>query len=369
MASRDPNKTARNKQIKAIKERKRLILNEVIEELARVGYSQYDSEPSINAFIGGKIYEYIDIRSQSIYDPYTFTSLYLTGLKRKYDECIERGSDGSHVRLYESLNNKENENFRLYVKMFLNQSFLKHYSEHVKKKPNGVNAEYWFGPNADVFGLLVSPRYNEDIERWENDGSEVRKFSKPYWTLGHLVEVGLCYIDENRTRTFDNIDSYLQFFYDAVRRTKSPYQIQVADLYMQHVSNYNKPEQVPVLIPEYRFDPYPRSHVYRLDYLIINPWTLERIGFEISPWSTHGKLTGKHKNLTELNKDALANFEGEMRKQKRFWRERGIHFVIYTDEDLADIPNRVWPDILSALQETPKVNETEFAIFDELLGE
>ena len=79
-------------------------------------------------------------------------------------------------------------------------------------------------------------------------------------------------------------------------------------------------------------------HKYRLDFTIINPYTLEKQGFEFSPWSTHGALAGtKNKTQKEINEEAKANFEKEMEKQKAYYREYGVYTLIYTDADLADM--------------------------------
>ena len=47
-----------------------------------------------------------------------------------------------------------------------------------------------------------------------------------------------------------------------------------------------EPLKVPLLIPEYRYEGRLPKHKYRLDFTIINPDTMDKVGFELSPWST-----------------------------------------------------------------------------------
>jgi hypothetical protein len=63
MAKRDPNITARNKRIKVMKERLRVLLPTV---LAKTGIN---SEASLNAKIGGKAQDFIDLKNEVIHSP------------------------------------------------------------------------------------------------------------------------------------------------------------------------------------------------------------------------------------------------------------------------------------------------------------
>lgn len=86
---------------------------------------------------------------------------------------------------------------------------------------------------------------------------------------------------------------------------------------------------IPLLIPELRYGGLAAKHEYRLDFTIVNPHTLSKVGFELSPWSTHGELTGtKAKSQKEINAEARANFEKEMRKLKAYFRKLGIPYKL-----------------------------------------
>lgn len=98
------------------------------------------------------------------------------------------------------------------------------------------------------------------------------------------------------------------------------------------------PLAVPLLIPELRYEGRATKHKYRLDFCVINPISMQKTGFELSPWSTHGELTGtKGKTQKEINAEASANFEKEMKKHKQYYKRYGIFSLVYTDTDLSDI--------------------------------
>jgi hypothetical protein len=172
--------------------------------------------------------------------------------------------------------------------------------------------------NADC-GLLVSPRFaNGD---WENDKSEIRHFQPKYWTIGHILATGLVVPGKPDIMTFSSVDDYLKFFeHVLVRGTASTHQKAVAAHYSKFVRASTTPDKVPLLIPEFRYDGRAARHKYRLDFCIIDADTMDKVGFELSPWSTHGELPGTNgKTQKEINAEASANFDREMKKQKEFF--------------------------------------------------
>jgi hypothetical protein len=359
MAKRDPNKTARNKKIEAIKAQRRTLQPQVFAELVAVENGKYCNEASLNAFIGSKTEEYIALKEAVISGPHEYASKWLQGLQKKVEASKLSGADPRHQRMWDLIKGKQYPNFKRYLGLFLESSFLKHYEEHYKAKPKIEESEYWFGNNDDEFGLLVTPRFAHS--NWENDKSEIRHFSQPYWTLAHLMETGLCYMGENKKRKFTDLGDYLQFFRDMVRRTKSQYQLDIADRYIAYVESHAEPMSIPMLIPELRYDPFKTKHEHRLDFLIINPWSLKKSGFEVSPWSSHGQLKGADKPLAEHNRDAKAHFEREMEKHKKYWRKFGIAYVTYTDADLKDM-DAIWEEINQHLEIGEPPDQLELAI-------
>lgn len=362
MSKRDPNKTARNKMIQSIKDRRRVLQPAVFAELNTYEGGKYCNEASLNAFIGSKTDEYLNLHDEVIKTPMEYMSKWLSGLKKATLASKVMGADQRHVRMHQLIFGKY-PNFKKYVSLFLESSFLKHYDEHYKTKPKIDESAYWFGNNDDEFGLLVTPRFVAG--QWENDKSEIRHFKHPYWTLSHVLETGLCYMGEDKIRSFSKLEDYLQFFRDLVRRTKSPYQLDVADRYIEYVNQHKDSLAVPVLIPELRYDPFKNKHEHRLDFLIVSPWSLEKVGFEFSPWSTHGQLKGAKRTMAEYNKDAKENFESEMRKHKKYWRKYSVNYITYTDEDLADMV-AIWEEIRTHLEVSEESEQLELALLNEL---
>lgn len=234
------------------------MLSNVLSEIESFEEGRYDNELRLNAFIGSKTGEYIDLKDAVIKTPEEYISLWVKGLKSAYKDSINTGRDPRHQRIY-SLLTGDFPNFRKYFRLFLEGSFLKHYEEHYKAKPKIDESEYWFGNNGDEFGILVTPRFKNG--EWENDKSEVRHFSHPYWTIAHALETGFVYMKEDRKRTFSTVANYLQFFRDIVRRTKSKYQLELADASIRYVESHEIPNEVPLLIPEVRYDPLKKTQI------------------------------------------------------------------------------------------------------------
>jgi hypothetical protein len=351
VARRDPNVTARNMTIKVMKEELRALQPKVFPEVGRY------TELSLNAYIGSKAAEFIDLKNEIITTPEHYIHCWLRGM--------ENASKDYEQEIKTDLKDPENINFKKYVFIFLKRSFLKHYNELHKKRPEIDGSEFWFGVNDAHYGLFVTPRWNGI--NWENDKSEMRAVKFKYWTIGHVMEAGLCIPDENDKYEFTKIEDYLDFFKAQARLTKSKYQIEIAKRYIEYVLASDKSEDIPLLIPEIRYDGSGRKHVYRLDFMVINPFTMEKVGFEISPWSTHGKLSGKHKTLIELNVEALGNFEKEMKKIRAYFKKYSVPIFHFSDSDLVNLDN-VWSEIQDYLDPGIPPKQLEMGMFSEYFG-
>jgi hypothetical protein len=240
--------------------------------------------------------------------------------------------------------------------LFLERSYLKHFEELSKRRPRVEEAAIWIGQNSADYGLLVTPRFARG--EWENDRSEIRHFRPGYWTIEHILETGLVIPGKNKRMPFPTVDAYLDFFENVlVRHSKSAHQIALAERYSAYVRVSANPLAVPLLVPELRYEGRAVKHKYRLDFCVIDPVTMQKTGFELSPWSTHGALTGtKGKTQKQINAEASANFDKEMKKHKQYYKKYGIFSLIYTDVDLAD-PDNVFADIEDCLN--PKAVNTQ----------
>jgi hypothetical protein len=242
----------------------------------------------------------------------------------------------NHRRNYEII--KGSKSAQEYFLIFLRRAYLKHYEELVRVRPHLDESEIWIGQNNADYGLLTTPRFNKSTQTWENDRSEIRRFPKLYWTIGHVVESGLVVDGDPDKIEFADIEAYLTFFKNVlVRASASPHEKAIARRYVDFVRAAPVPDAVPLLIPEFRFEGRLPKHKYRLDFTIIDPFTMDKVGYELSPWSTHGYLS-KIKGLTQaqVNDMAKDNFEKEMEKHRSFFKKHDIYALIYTDKQLAN---------------------------------
>lgn len=351
---RDPFTTARNKKIQEYKLELSNLMPAVLKETRRLSIG------SLHGLIGGKNAEYIDLYRTIISKPDEFVSLWLEG----YEKARAQGNANN---LEEAL--KRSPTLKKYLYIFLKRTFLNEFKALSRSRPSPEDSEIWIGENNADYGLLVTPRFNDDGE-WENDNSEIRRFEKEYWTIGHILETGLVVPGSKRVMKFPDVETYLTFFRNTlVRNSSSVYERNIADLYIDYVENVNDPENIPLLIPEFRYGGKERRHKYRLDFTIISELAEhKRVGFELSPWSSHGYLA-KTKGLSQkdINEMAQNNFEDEMEKHKNFLSKHGVFVRIYTDRDLKNI-SKVFEDIKLHLKPKPLQIQLNLSLFSTVLG-
>jgi len=325
MAIRDPEKTARNKIDRQLTYELRQMLPDV---LACTGFA---SEHSLHGKIGGKFAHYIDIQNAVIHSQDHFISLWLQGYKKQIEIGMGRGNEYETYELLRSY-----EVFKDYLFLFLERVYIRNYEALSKKKPTIEEAEIWIGQENANYGLLVSLRFVRG--KWENDKSEIRRLKPKYWSIGHVIETGLLVPNIDKRMRFETIEDYLDFFkYVIVRNSGSQYEMEIAEHYSEFVLSSPEPYEIPLLIPEFRYDGLTRKHIYRLDFTLIEPRNLNKIGFELSPWSSHGYLKKIGElNQTQINEMASDNFEKEMKKHRDYFKKHGVFALIYTDSDLTD---------------------------------
>ena len=295
-------------------------------------------ELSLNAKIGGKNNTYLNITNDVITSPDQYVSMWFNGLLN-HIEVVDKGREKTRAAYNFQQLLVNDDDLMKYTILFLKRTYWRNCYSVSKIRPNAEDAALWIGQKNAVYGILVTPRFKNG--NWENDVSEIRHFKKDYFTIGHILETGLVIPYENEKIEFGFVNDYLKFFKNVlVRSSGSPYELRIADMYCDYVRNSDNPYKVPLLIPELRYNGLEKNHIYRLDFTIINPITLEKHGFEFSPWSTHGYLSGiKGKTQKEINEEAKANFEHEMKKHKDYYRKLNIFTMIYTDSDLKNIDN------------------------------
>ncbi|HEV2898611.1 MAG TPA: hypothetical protein VGX71_12400 [Pseudaminobacter sp.] len=355
MAVRDPVKSARNRKVAEMKDQVRALLPQVLKE---TGIKQ---ESSLNALIGGKAAEFIDLHHEVILSADAYVNLYMKGFKVALSP--KGWPPNNHRRNFEII--KKSKAAQEYFLLFLRRSYLKHYDELVRVRPHLEDSQIWIGQNNADYGLFITPRWNKAHDSWENDRSEIRHFPKLYWTVGHILESGLVVDGDPDKIEFPDVDSYLTFFKNVlVRASASPHEKEIAKRYVAYAKSSPDPERVPLLIPEYRYEGRLPKHRYRLDFTIIDPYTMDKIGYELSPWSTHGYLS-KLKGLTQqkINEMAKDNFEKEMEKHRSFFKKHDIYALIYTDKQLSAI-DTVFDDMKKYLHPVDKVVQLDFDLME-----
>lgn len=328
MVKRDPQKTALNQRINTLTSQL-----ETLYDQTRRAFG-VESVQSLHGTIGGKNAKFIDVRQRVILSPDQYYAEWLHGLLIKAEEAKSTGWDKAYVDLVRVLQGSSVA--KEYVKLFQHRTYLRNQHALSRRRPTAEDAEIWIGQNRAEFGLLVTPRFVRGM--WENDGSEIRHFSREYWTIGHVLETGFVVPGDPDRLTFSDVDQYLVFFKNSlVRASGSRHEKALASRYVDFVRNHPEPESVPLMIPELRWAGIEPKHEYRLDFTIINPFTLQKVGLELSPWSTHGQLTKtKQKTQAKINDEARGNFEKEARKCREYFDRHGITVLIYPDDQLQD---------------------------------
>lgn len=363
MAKRDPNKTARNKRDAEITGELKALWPTVSAD------TNIADQQSFNALIGGKAATFIDLKNAVIKSTDEYISLYLAGFKKARDKngWTAGGTSFNADTLDKNFATlTKSKAVKKYFLLFLQRSFLRHYDELVRERPSATDAEVWIGQNNSDYGILITPRYKNG--EWENDQSEIRHFPKLYWTIGHVLTSGLVVQEDSKPLTFEAVDDYLQFFMKVlVRPSGSKYERDIAKRYCDYVKVQDRPEDVPLLIPELRYNGKDKKHKYRMDFCIIDPVTLRKVGIELSPWSTHGLLKGTAaKTQKQINEEALANFEKEAAKMRDYFQKHRITTLIYTDARLAEI-EVVFEEIAVYLRGDNEVSQLEFDLISEFL--
>lgn len=319
-------KTIRNKKINEYTTKLKELQPEILNETG------FKNEAALHGYLGGKNKNILNLETGVYFSEELFISEWLKGL----DECSKTSClTGDFVGLKRKI--KNNVNFRNYTFLFLRRMFLKNYESYTRNKPSFDKSYYWIGLNNCDYGLFVSPRFKQN--KWENDKSEIRKTKFEYWTIGHILQTGLTLPNINEKMNFHNLEDLLSFYTKVlVRSTGSKYQKEIGEYYCDYVRTTENYKEVLFLFPELRFLGKAIKHKYRLDFSIINEAEQKRIGFEISPWSSHGQLSGiKNKTQKEVNEEAAFNNYKDNHKSIEYFSEYNITCLTFSGNDLNNI--------------------------------
>ena len=225
------------------------------------------------------------------------------------------------------------------LREYLYKKYNKRYEKFSKIKIRQCDMEMILGDNKKIIGIFTKTQYNGS-EYFSDRLISLTKLTYTYWSIGHLIEEGYVVANESinydkinnrimlsgvRYRKKDNQDviQYLREFYNKFS-TGSKYEPEVIDNYLKYLSGLNEENMMktPLLLREVRLRKNEEVyHQGRLDFLILNYHTGERLGIEISPSSTHADM-GKEKYL-------------DYRKKMRdFYNLYDLKTLEYTENDI-----------------------------------
>jgi len=290
-----------------------------------------ESECSIHQLhgvVGGKNNIYVDSVKMQFSDPTDFKARWIQGF-------IKYVGKDRYSPLRNLLKDKV---FRTYTLTFLERNFYRNLKERTRAKPDENLWAIWFGGGGFVWGLIIAPAYRNKI--WTNDVSEIRRSSYMYWTIGHVVSTGLIDPENNEIVKFDSLDDLIKFYRNILKRiSNSLYEKEIFDRYVGYLKASEDPFAEPFLIPEFRYAGLDVDHQYRLDFTILNSHTMELVGFEFSPHSTHMSVAKiKDKKQKDVNEELCAKWDKEMSKRNDYFSEFGITTITFSDIHLKDIP-------------------------------
>ncbi|MEO4005822.1 hypothetical protein [Flavobacterium sp. CAU 1735] len=256
-----------------------------------------------------------------------YIASWLSGLK----DLIASGRNSMMQKIFKV---KE---IREYILLFLERDFYRHYKIRVKQKPQENLWSIWFGNSTLTWGLLIAPRFWDGV--WYNKPARIRKVDFEYWTVGQILKTGLVDPENDKLYKFRDLAVFMNFYESILKRvSNSIYEKAIFDFYKDYINSSADPLSEPFLIPEFRYDGLTKKHKYRLDFTILNCHTGERIGFELSPQSTHMAVSGiKSKTQIEMNEDLSKRWAHEMTKRNEYFQQYGITTITFTDEQLKDM--------------------------------
>lgn len=292
---------------------------------------------SMHNTIGSKNNTFVDSIRTEFLNPRDFKAQWIKGLCDQYGERIYPGPNGNYQ--YIILEMMKYPVCSNYIDLFLERNFYRNVKERKRYKPNESLWEIWFGSNPLFWGIMISPAFRNN--QWTNDVSEIRRAKYEYWTIGHILNTGIVVPQNPQPNVFTDVEGFINFYSNIIlRSSNSEYEKAIMQLYFEYLKGKSNVLDVPLLIPEIRFENENINHKYRLDFAILNSYTRELVGFEISPQSTHMKLTGiRTKTQKEMNEDIKEKWEKEMSKRNEYFSQYGITTITFTDEMLKDIHN------------------------------
>jgi len=295
---------------------------------------------SFHAYIGKNNNTFVDSVRTRFGGPEEFIAKWVGGLHSSLDSLRAQGKTGYQGRLLGDevvLRCLEDPVLRAYTFSFLERNFYRNYIERTRHKPDDALWSVWFGSGNLCWGLVIAPSLRND--EWTNDKSQMRREGYTYWTVGHVLEVGLIDPTSPSPMRFGSLEQFTTFYQSVLKRlSASPYEQAISARYLGYLKSSNAPTQEPLLIPEFRYAGKERKHEYRLDFTVLNGHTFDFTGFEISPASTHMSVKrSSEKTQAELNSELRSAWEHEVKKRNDYFHRFALAVVTFADSELSSI--------------------------------
>ncbi|WMJ72218.1 hypothetical protein RCC89_03420 [Cytophagaceae bacterium ABcell3] len=294
----------------------------------------------LNGIVGGKNNTYVDSVRTQFASSDDFFAQWIKGLNDAFDEDKK-----NHLKYNPTMDYNAKASFRnvrllqdetvfTYASKFLERNFYKHLDQRVRLKPDENLWSIWFGYQL-TYGLIIAPVRR--LDDWTNDKSEIRRVKYNYWTIGHVMSTGLIDPSSNSPTVFKELSDFYTFYLSVLKRlSKSQYEQQICEKYIEYLKSSNDISNEPFLIPEFRYAGLERHHEHRLDFTILNPHTEEFIGFEISPASSHMAVEKLKEKQVLVNKELKEKWGKKMSKRNKYFENFGITTITFTDNDLSN---------------------------------
>jgi len=318
----------------------KLMRNEVLKRASDISGDEVTVH-SLHGIIGGKNNDYVDSVKTQFVDFDDFFTKWLKGFIDKYEkekeDALERFGyiDIEYKASFRNVLLLQDDKIFLYTQKFLERNFYKNIKERTRVKPDEKLWEIWFGNNL-TYGLVIAPEYK--LDGWRIDKSEIRRANYSYWTVGHILHTGLIDANMNKPFKFNSIEDFSTFYISVLKGlSNSQYEKDIFDRYIHYLYESENPLEEPFLIPEFRYAGLEKKHKYRLDFTILNQHSLEFIGFELSPASSHMSIKSLKEKQYEVNNDLSEKWEKEMDKRNEYFNTFGITTKTFTDRHLVNI--------------------------------
>lgn len=220
-----------------------------------------------------------------------------------------------------------------YLWNFLCRNFYWQYRARVMPKMN--IGEVHMGQNGSKFNaenvksLYISPRLRAEVlgqeEKWGNYEALNRRVSFKPFSIGHLLETGFVIHNTSlepseRLVHIEKVEEFYSYFQKELTTSEKIFVQQYLDYVNAQKEKCSEYEELPLLLPQYRYGGLEIKHQYRADFLIIDAYSSIKSAFiEIDDPG--------HKDMYDMDTEKRNELESAFHFQ---------HFTIRPQDDIED---------------------------------